>query len=78
MSDIVTGRRANTPGAIIQDDLGESYGLTGPLGLLLEWHQQMNVEVVSWPPLILTVHGTISSPFGIGVFPGAWRVSNIT
>lgn len=77
MMRLVSGRCANAPGAIIQDDLGAMYGLTAPLGLLLEWHHDMRGGVLDTPPAVLHVLGHITVPIGIGVGPGAWFVTNV-
>ena len=77
MSELVTGGRANAPGAIIQDDLGATHGLTSPVGMLLEWHERMHAETLSDPPAILSLFGRVCSPLDIGVGPGAWFVTNV-
>lgn len=77
MTQLVQGRPANTPGAIIQDDLGATHGLTGPIGVLLEWQDAMAGGVLDMPPAILHVCGYITTPLGIGVGPGAWFVTNV-
>lgn len=77
MNELVTGKRANAPGAIIQDDLGATHGLTAPIGLLLEWQHDMCGGVLDMPPAILHILGYITTPTGIGVGPGAWFVTNV-
>lgn len=77
MNELVTGVRANAPGAIIKDDLGKTFRLTAPMGILLEWHDRMRAGVIDDPPAILHVLGHITTPHGIGVGPGAWFVTNL-
>lgn len=73
----MTGRLANAPGAIIQDDRCATHGLTSPVGMLLEWHERMHAGTLADPPAILSLRGRVCSPLGIGVGPGAWFVTNV-
>jgi hypothetical protein len=77
VNELVSGRRANAPGGIIQDDLGASHDLTSPIGMLLEWHERPPAGTLSDSPAILNLFGEVCSPFDIGVGPGAWFVTNL-
>lgn len=77
MNDLVIGRAANAPGAIIQDDLGATFGLTEPIGMLLAWQSGSDQGGVYDAHVILEMHGRLCSPWHIGVGPGAWFVTNV-